>query len=150
MPILDKIEEIVNPLIEAEGAFLLDVEIHGSKKGKTIEVFIDNDSGITTEICASVSRAISKKLDSENLFPGRYYLVVSSPGTDRPLKFPRQYQKHVGRTLSLRLGQGPESRKLEGKLSGVTADGIVLQFSDGSSSSVQFTEIREARVIASL
>ena len=87
--------------VEAHSAFVVGIEILGGKEGKTVQISLDTDTGITAEKCAEISRSISKLIDAENLFPSKYNLVVSSPGIDRPLEFPRQNTRNIGRKLRL-------------------------------------------------
>jgi ribosome maturation factor RimP len=145
-----KIAEIAAPIIGKHDAFLIDIAVRGSQQGRTIEIFIDNETGMTTDICASVSREVIKHLENELIIHGRYYLVVSSPGTDRPLIFLRQYRKHIGRSLSVKYRDNIDTRVLKGKLTGVTDASIIIQEENGNDCVVQFNNIQEARVLTVL
>ena len=68
-----------------------------------IGVFIDGDEGVSLDTCTQISRILESILDEEPTLGGIYELEVSSPGVSRPLKFLRQYLKHVGRTLKIKL-----------------------------------------------
>jgi ribosome maturation factor RimP len=148
--IINKIQEIVTPLIGSKDVFLVDVEIKGTQAGKIIEIFIDTDNGVTTNLCAEISRLISPELDAANLFQHRYHLVVSSPGTDRPLKYLRQYPKNIGRQLIVKIRTDKGSEKIQGTLTEVAQDAIGLRIDGVPDLKVLFKEIIEARVIASL
>ena len=79
--------------------FTVSIEL---KPGNKLFVYADSDSGLSLEKCQKLSRYVEHQLD-ENLWLGETYgIEVSSPGIDRPLKFPRQYLKNVGRTLAVR------------------------------------------------
>jgi ribosome maturation factor RimP len=145
-----RIAEIATPVIEMKDAILIDVTVRGSQYGRTIEIFIDNDSGITTDLCASVSREVGKRLDAERIVQGRYYLVVSSPGTDRPLFFLRQYKKHIDRYMSVKFREGVNSRTVIGKLTNITDSSISLEEETGAMSVIQFDSITEAKVLTAL
>lgn len=73
---------------------------------KSIRVYIDSDSGITFEKCQKISRYLESIFDQKAWFGLDYLLEVSSPGIDRPLLFPRQYQKNIGREFNIRLTDG--------------------------------------------
>lgn len=146
MPPNLQIEEIVRPIIEQADAFLVDVSIKKSNTGLMLEIYIDNDSGITTECCAEISRLISKVIDADNLFEKRYHLVVSSPGIDRPLKLQRQYCKNVGRTMTVRYLHEDKNRSCRGVLIESDAETIVLRLDDDSLTSITYDRIIEARV----
>ncbi len=79
--------------------FTVDIEL---KPGNKLYVFADCDSGLSLQKCQKLSRYVEHQLD-ENLWLGETYgIEVSSPGIDRPLKFPRQYIKNVGRMLAVK------------------------------------------------
>jgi ribosome maturation factor RimP len=70
--------------------------------GNKLFIYADSDSGLSLLKCQKLSRFIEHQLD-ENLWLGETYgIEVSSPGIDRPLKFPRQYLKNVGRMLAVK------------------------------------------------
>ncbi len=142
----DKIEDIVRTIIDSKGGFLVEVVIRGENYGKIVEVFVDTDKGITTELCAEISRELSAVLDVADIIRGRYHLVVSSPGIDRPLKFPRQYLHHVGRMLIIKCNTKEQSQRIEGELIYVLIDGIELRMKDSSVVKCPFEDIIEAHV----
>lgn len=125
--IRSRLRTMVEPVVECSGAFLVDLVFRGEQSGRVLEVFVDTDEGVSTDLCAEISRGISSALDRENIIQGRYYLVVSSPGLDRPLKFQRQYRRHVGRILAVRYREESELRDIEGELETVSDAWIVLK-----------------------
>jgi ribosome maturation factor RimP len=76
------------------------------RKGRSVTVFFDSDSGVTFEKCTQVSRYLEKHIDDAHLLAENYVLDVSSPGVDRPLKFWRQYPRHLNRRLLVKLKDG--------------------------------------------
>ena len=78
--------------------FTVDIEL---KPGQKLYVFADSDSGMTFEKCKKISRYLESHLDTNGWLGEKYLLEVSSPGIDRPLKFPRQYTRNIGRTLAV-------------------------------------------------
>jgi ribosome maturation factor RimP len=82
--------------------FLVEME----QKGKRLEVYLDSDSGITFDICKKVSRYLESYLDESGMLGEDYLLEVSSAGVGRPLLWPRQYRKNIGRNLQVTLGDG--------------------------------------------
>lgn len=144
--IVDKISEIARPIVEAREAFIVDLRMRGERASKIVEIFIDADRGVTTELCADVSRELSRELDLLNILTGRYHLVVSSPGIDRPLKFARQYRRHIGRTLTVKHRTAVQPPTLEGELIEAGVNGIEIRVSDGTVLRFSFDEIVEARV----
>jgi ribosome maturation factor RimP len=100
MILKEKIVELVNQKIEGTHLFLIDARV---LPGNKIEVFIDGDRGLGINDCVDLSRHIEKSLDRE---VEDFSLEVSSPGATAPLKLSRQYIKHVGRDLELKLNDG--------------------------------------------
>jgi ribosome maturation factor RimP len=106
---------------EYQHAFILEIKVAPNNK---VEVFIDSDERVDFDLCRRVSRHLEEHLDETLLLGERYTLEVSSPGTARPLTNPRQFAKHVGRTLIVNLNEGDP---VEGTLTEVTSDGLKLE-----------------------
>jgi ribosome maturation factor RimP len=143
--IKQKIEDLLRPEIESLGAQLIEFSVRGERTGKVVEVFVDTDEGVTAEKCAEISRIISPILDGLDEFQGKYNLVVSSPGIDRPLKFLKQYKRNIGRNISLKVKN--ETAKIDGELSEVHPDSIVVKSKDGKSREISFVEVSEAYIL---
>ncbi|NNE29907.1 MAG: ribosome assembly cofactor RimP [Saprospiraceae bacterium] len=103
--------------------FLIEVMNHGSR----IQVYLDSDEGLSLGRCQKISRFIEAVLDEEQWMQGKYTLEVSSPGVTRPLVFPRQYNKHIGRKLEVKTVEG---EKVEGRLAHVGDQQITLQWKE--------------------
>ena len=99
---LNTIREIAGRVATALGVEVVDVELRGGGKARTLRITIDKPEGVTHEDCANVSREVSTILDVEDAVQGpSYTLEVSSPGLDRPLKRPEDYQRFTGSRLKL-------------------------------------------------
>ncbi len=122
-----RLQALVNPVVQSSGAFLVDLKVRGDQGSRVVEVFVDTDEGVSTDLCAEISREISRRLDREGVILGRYNLVVSSPGLDRPLKLLRQYRRHIGRILTVRFTAEEVTRNVEGELEAVSDEWIVLR-----------------------
>jgi len=125
------IEEKIASLLEAKfkeeefrDFYLVDLEIHEPAR---IGVFVDADSGLNTVQCAKLSRYLEEYLDEKNWKDGKYILEVSSPGVDRPLKFPRQYVKNIGKKIEIKTAEG---EKLRATLKDANEDFVVLEYRD--------------------
>ncbi|MFN4082653.1 MAG: ribosome maturation factor RimP [Bacteroidia bacterium] len=108
-----------------DDVFVVDVEY--KPNSKKLSVFIDADGPLTIEQCRKFNQFLSAKLDEIDFGDGRYTLEVSSPGVDRPLKLSRQYNKHIGRELEIKLLAQTE---MLGKLTEVKDQSIVLELKD--------------------
>ena len=145
--ILPRIRQISEEVAETHQAFVVDLSLRGGRQSKVLELFVDTDSGITADGCASISRDLSSRLDHENVVQGRYNLVVSSPGLDRPLKLLRQYQKNIGRSLRVRYKRAGEVRTTVGTLVELREDRIVLkERGNPVETLVPLDEIQESKV----
>ena len=120
--VLDKIKELLEPLLEGSDMFMVNIKI---KPINNIKVFLDSDSGLSIEKIASVNRRLYSAIEAGQMFPdGDFSLEVSSPGVDEPLAETRQYKKNIGRTVAITSGEDIEQT---GVLKEVTDEGIVLE-----------------------
>ncbi len=104
--------------------FIIDIKLGQSNK---LEVFVDADNGIDFARCQKLSRYLESFLDTEKWLGETYIIEVSSPGVSRPLKFLRQYAKHIGRDLEIVKNDGTI---LEGEFVTLEGEIIALQFEE--------------------
>lgn len=127
LTVVEKITELAQRYLEQEEhqhLFLVGVTV----KGKEVEVSVDSDAGLLLDEAARMSRHLEAHLD-ENLWLGEdYTLDVASPGVGNPLKLLRQYQKNVGRELSVELLDSHKNAK--GILKTVEEDAITLTYTE--------------------
>ena len=135
----------------ANGQFIVDVSVT-SRPPRKIVVLVDADQGITIDDCAEISRQLSKSLDETGLIEENFFLEVSTPGVEHPLKLKRQYRKNIGRKLKLKLAD----KTIEGKLEEVAEEKITLTQELGhgknkelKSIDVPFSDIDKAFVMVS-
>jgi len=115
---LEKVREIADRVAQSSGLEVVDVELHGSGRARMLRVYIDKPGGVTHEDCASFSREASVIFDVEYAVPGGSYLLeVSSPGLDRKLSKPEDYQRFTGSLVKL-MTRDPVNgnRHFEGRL----------------------------------
>jgi ribosome maturation factor RimP len=128
---VSKIREAAERVAGSEGLEVVDVEWKVGKQ-RFLRVYIDKPQGVTHGDCERVSQQLSVLLDVEDLVPGPgYVLEVSSPGLDRKLRGPADFERFVGRRARISL-QEPIGKQsfFEGRLAGY-ADGIVrLELTD--------------------
>ena len=127
--IKQKIEELVQPLLVAQGVELVDLELLRSRRGRSVlRLFLDREGGITLEEIARLSRVVGDLLDVYDLIPESYQLEVSSPGLTRPLKKPGDYQRYVGRLARLTTRGAKNGRQVyTGILQGLQDEVVSLQ-----------------------
>lgn len=144
LQLFKKFEEIISSL----GYLLIDTVIRGDSHLRVIELYIDNEKGITTDDCSLVSRAVNEAIEAEELIDTSYRLDVSSPGTDRPLKFLIQYNKHVNRKLEVEYEDGEETKKFTGKLIRIENENLFFEEKKGEFM-IDFEKIIKAKVLIS-
>lgn len=122
---ITRITELLQPYLNGEQFFIVDIHVAGRQGGRIkVTILLDSDEGITIAECATISRRLGAQLDETDLFNGApFTLEVSSPGIDFPLQFRRQYLKNVGRQVAVTLKDG---QILRGQLESVGDDHIVL------------------------
>lgn len=100
--VTDIVTELVTPIVNEMGLELVDIEYKKEGSNWFLRVFIDNEVGnIDIEDCALVSEKLSQKLDESDPIPTAYFLEVSSPGAERPLRNDKDFKKAVGRHVHI-------------------------------------------------
>ncbi|KAB3531342.1 ribosome maturation factor RimP [Alkaliphilus serpentinus] len=121
-------EELVTPIIESGNYELVDIEFKKEGPHRYLRVYVDKPGGITLDDCQGISEALSEKLDERDPIPENYFLEVSSPGIDRPLKKDKDFQKFKGELVELKLFEAINGQKLlEGQLMGLENNHIMLK-----------------------
>jgi ribosome maturation factor RimP len=137
------------------GFELVDLRHVGTRQRPILQVRVDRlDSrpgqGITADDCAGISRSLERFLESSAMVGPRYVLEVSSPGIDRPLRWPEHWRRFVGQRARVRapaLGGG--RRQVE--IVGLPDDGhVTLRTEDAGEVTVPLAEIREATLVGHL
>ena len=117
------IEELVQPIIDSNNFELVDVEYVKEAGEYYLRIFVDKEGGISLNECEVVSRALSEILDIKDPIKDNYYLEVSSPGLDRPLKKDKDFVRYQGRDVEIKLYKPLNgSKQFEGELLGLTED----------------------------
>lgn len=136
--------------VAAEGFELVDAELSGGRHHRTLRVYIDGPQGITVDDCASVSRQLSAILDVEDPIPGSYTLEVSSPGLDRPLVTPADFQRFQGAMIKVRMQSALDGRRnFTGRLVEATPDVVVMEV-DSERFSLPLAAIERARLVPAI
>jgi len=142
-----KIEEIAQQVAQSEGLELVEVEVKGGGNARFVRIAIDKPEGVTHADCGLVSEKVGAILDAEDMVPGHYTLEVSSPGVERKLYKPKDYQRFQGQKAKLTLREPVDGRRTwEGTLSGF-ADGIILlETEPGAVRRFPFEQVQKANL----
>jgi len=123
----ENLEKLLVPILAAENAELVEMQINGKAGNQTIKVFIDCEGGTTLERCTKISREFSDKLEVEDVIPGRYRIEVSSPGLDRPLKKMQDFSRNLNREVDVVYEDAMELKSFRGKIVDVSNEAVQLQ-----------------------
>ena len=147
---LERIRQAADRVARSLGLEIVDVEWKIGKQ-RFLCVCIDKSEGVSHNDCQAVSEQLSVILDIEDLVPGPgYILEVSSPGLDRKLRKPADYEHFVGRLARVSLSEPVENSKFfEGRLAGF-ADGKVKLDVSGRVIELPFAAIRKAHLVVEI
>ncbi|MBV9479542.1 MAG: ribosome maturation factor RimP [Acidobacteria bacterium] len=125
---LERVREIAERVTASNGLELVDVEFRGGGKSRMLRITIDKPSGVSHEDCANVSREVGTILDVEDAVRGSYLLEVSSPGLDRKLSRPDEFERFKGSLMRLTTREPVDgNRHFEGRLESVDRGRIALR-----------------------
>lgn len=121
------ITELAAPVVEGLNFELVEVEFLKEGANWYLRIYIDKPGGITIDDCQAVSEQMSDILDKKDPIDQSYYLEVSSPGLERPLKSEKDFAKYKGELVEVKLFQPVDGKKIfEGELMGLIDDKIVI------------------------
>ena len=142
-----KTEEILQPIVDANGFELVDVEY--VKEGGTwyLRAYIDKPGGITVDDCELVSRAANDILDEKDFVEDSYVFEVSSPGLGRPLKKEKDFARSIGEEVAIRTFR-PINRQKEfvGILNAYDKEAVTIELEDGEIMQISRSDIALIRL----
>lgn len=122
------VEAMVQPYLEENGFELVDVEYVKEGSNWFLRVYVDKEGGIDIDDCGRVSEYLSAKLDENDPIPAAYFLEVSSPGAERPLKKPEDFVKAVGKNVYITTYEPIGKKKeFEGRLLACEDETVTVQ-----------------------
>ncbi|WP_179395536.1 ribosome maturation factor RimP [Lacticaseibacillus absianus] len=131
--VVDTVKTIVDPILATHHFELADIEFVKEGGSWFLRVYIDKPGGITLNECVLVSEALSEQLDAmdPDPIPQAYFLEVSSPGAERPLKREQDYQAAMGEYIHISLFQKQDGKKVfEGFLKALDETTLTLEVKD--------------------
>ena len=131
--VVEIVTDLVTPILQDHDFYLYDLEFVKEGKSWYLRVYIDKDGGITLGDCALVSDELSEALDNvePDPIPQAYFLEVSSPGAERPLKKEEDYQRAIDHYIHISLYQQINGQKVyEGTLTQLSNKEITLDYLD--------------------
>lgn len=129
--ILSKLNEISIRVAEDLGYEIVEVAYKKVTPHSLVSIFIFKEEGISLDDCDTISRAIEEELDKEDLIEESYYLEVSSPGLDRPIKTQDDLRRNKGKLVEAKLFAPIDGNKVyEGVIVSYTKDTVTLEDED--------------------
>ncbi|WLR52375.1 ribosome maturation factor RimP [Bacillus tianshenii] len=121
-------EELVLPILEDMNLELVDIEYVKEGKNYFLRLYIDSDTGVDIEECGKVSERLSEKLDEADPIAHPYFLEVSSPGAERPLKKAADVEKAIGKHVNIKTYEPIDGEKeFEGTLTAFDGETVTIE-----------------------
>ena len=127
--LLDKIIGLGEQAASGTGIEIVEVQLRGAGKARLLRVYIDKPQGVTHGDCEIISERLGALIDAdENVLQEGYTLEVSSPGVERQLSKPRDFERVVGQKIRFGLRQPIDGQqRFEGKLTGFAGDTLEVE-----------------------
>jgi ribosome maturation factor RimP len=125
MSVVERVRALVEPLLEADGLELFDVEVGGGR----VVILADRPGGVDLDALTRATRQISALFDQEDPIPGgRYVLEVSSPGLERTLRTPAHFRRFTGSLVAVKTKPDVEGeRRVRGVLADADDEGFTVE-----------------------
>ena len=148
---VDALLQPIRDHLDTLGFELVDLRRAGTMQRPILQVRVDRpDSrpgqGVTADDCAGISRSLERFLESRAMVGPRYVLEVSSPGLDRPLRWPEHWRRFVGHRARVRAPALGGRRAVE--IVAVPDDEhVIVQPEQGAETTLRLDEISEATLL---
>jgi ribosome maturation factor RimP len=130
-PVVDHTRKLLEPVLARDGYELVEVEWVRAAGRWTLRLYIDREGGVGVDQCQEVSRTVEPILDVEDFIEPAYDLEVSSPGVDRPLRKPKDFDRFAGQRAHVK-SYGPVAGTAPGSPGRKHWTGTLKGFRDGA------------------
>ncbi len=146
--VVDKARLVAGPVIEGLGYELVDLKFVCEGGRWCLRFFIDKPGGVGIDDCETVSREIDTLLEVEEVVSGPYVLEVSSPGLDRPLMKPADFERFEGSLAKIRTREPLNGQKVfVGRIASPGTDGFDIVLSEGGKAlHIQYAQVQKANL----
>jgi len=152
---LDEIERVALPVVERHGCELVQVSFNREAQGRVLRLLVERKgsdpatgSGVDHALCASISRELSDAVEAWDSADAPLVLEVSSPGIERPLVRPADYERFAGRPVRMRTIRVVDGRKrFTGLLGGLDAGAVTVLLDDGGRAVIPLELITKANLV---
>jgi ribosome maturation factor RimP len=130
--LIQRLWEIVEPVVISQEMELAELEFRREPRGWVLRLYIDRMGGVTLEDCTAISREVGDLLDVKDPILHPYHLEVSSPGLERPLRKRSDFEKFTGKPVKVTLREPRDNRRvIRGALAGMRGELLRVQAEDG-------------------
>lgn len=148
MDIREEVRQLARPLAEEAGYELVDVEFASQGHRRIIRVLLDKPGGVTVGDCARFSRHLSDALDMNQMMAASYFLEVSSPGIERPIRTLDAVGRFSGQRVALTTVEAHDGRRnYDGELLGPDGDRAGVRTDDGHEHWFEWTDVKTAHLV---
>jgi ribosome maturation factor RimP len=146
--LLERITELGERSAMGTDIELVEIQLKGAGNARLLRVYIDKPGGVTHGDCELISERFGKLLDEEDLIPeASYTLEVSSPGIERRLSKPRDFERSVGQKIRLAVQPPGETRRqLEGRLAHFANGSLEVEVAPGNLVRVPLDTVQKANL----
>ncbi|SHH19704.1 ribosome maturation factor RimP [Thermosipho atlanticus] len=141
--LIKKVKELAKSATEKYGLELFDVKYYNQSGKWILEIIIDNPFDyVSTTDCEKVSREIEATLDMLDIIPKRYFLTVSSPGLDRPLRNINDFIRFQNKKAKIIT----KTKTIIGQILNVENNVIYILLENGNTERINYSEIEKANL----
>lgn len=145
---LEKLNRLGEQAAADTGIEIAEIQLKGSGKARLLRVYIDKPGGVTHADCELISERIGKLVDDDDtLLAEGYTLEVSSPGVERKLSRPRDFERVVGQKVRVSLREPIAGQtRFEGKLAEFASDTLQVEIAPGQTVPIPFEQVQKANL----
>lgn len=146
--IIERVTAIAERIGDPKGIEIVEVQLLGAGAARVLRLYIDKPEGVSHADCEFISDELGGALDTEDVIPGdTYTLEVSSPGVERRLSRPKDFERFAGSRIKLSVRQPVDGqRHWEGVLRGFQAGAVMLEAAPGRQISIPLDQIQKANL----
>ena len=129
MKVTERVQQLLEPVVIANGCSLWDVEYVREGDQRFLRLFIDKEGGVDITDCEAISRASDPLLDEADPIPESYHFEVCSAGIERALKRPSDFERFMGSMILVKLYRPKNGMKeIPGVLAGYEDGRVIVDF----------------------
>ena len=144
----NELEKMVAPELEILGFECVKLEVVGTKRSPIVRLYIDRVGGVSIKDCAMVSKTVSLLFDRVDLFPGRYLLEVSSPGSNRPLARQEHFVRFKGYSARVQCTDRDARKKAYTGNIRSCINGMLAMDTDSGQQLIRLSDVVKANLIS--